>query len=135
MELSLKAMILAFCCLALCSFQLCKASKGKLKNQYCGDWGIYCPRNGLCFKRALRCSWARVCLDSNGNKAKCYESDNAGMYNYYPLSSSSSSRKQSLEDFTHWFVEYRGFVPRMVLEERRLFLKTYREAAVAQGAR
>ena len=107
-------MSLVLGCLALCSFQFSGAGSCP-ECQYCGNKKFYCPNNCKCYDRALRCTSARVCLDSNGNEAKCYESDRAGMYNYYKkkspiLSSSSNRKKRSVEDLKHWFVEYRGFV-------------------------
>ena len=112
MELSLKAMSLVLGCLALFSFQFSRASRG-LENQYCGNEKFYCPENSQCYDRTLRCISAKVCLDSNGNEAKCYGSGSS--YDFYrkkaQLSSSSSSRKKRfLIDTSHWFVEYRGFV-------------------------
>ena len=112
MKLSLKATNLVLGCLALCSFQCSNAGLG-LENQYCGNKKFYCPTNGQCYDRALRCTSAGVCLNSDGNEAKCYES--GSMYDFYrkksPLSSGSSSRKKrSVEDSKHWFVECRGFV-------------------------
>ena len=112
MELSLKALSLVLGCLALFSFQFSTASSS-LENQYCGNEKFYCPENGECYDRTLRCTSARVCLDSNGNEAKCY--GRGSSYDFYrkkaKLKNSSSSRKKrSVEDFKHWFVEYRGFV-------------------------
>ena len=113
----MKAMSLVLGCLALFSFQFSTASSSSPEDQYCSNEKFYCPENDQCscqcYDRALRCISARVCLDSNGNEAKCY--GRFGVYNYYkkksPLSSlSSSSKKRSIEDFKHWFVQYRGFV-------------------------
>ena len=100
-------------CLALFSFQFSRASSSP-ETQYCGNKKFYCPENSQCYDRTLRCISAKVCLDSNGNEAKCYESGRAGMYNYYkkraPLISGPSRRKKRFPDPKHWFVEYRGFV-------------------------
>ena len=88
MELSLKAMSFVLGCLGLYSFQFSKASSSP-ENQYCGKVNVkfYCPNDRQCYDRALRCISVRVCLDSNGNAAKCYESGRAGMYNYYKKNS------------------------------------------------
>ena len=114
MALSLKTIFLVLGHLILCSFQPSSASRGR-ENEKCGEKRFYCPTNGKCFDRELRCNSATVCLDSNGKEAKCYESSTAGMYEYYrkesPITSGSSSRKKrSVSNLKHWFVEYRGFV-------------------------
>ena len=112
MQLSLKVMSLVLGCLALFSFQFSPASSSP-ENQHCGNKKFYCPGNRQCYDRAQRCTTRRVCLDSNNKEAKCYESGRAGMYNYYKKKSlllSFSSKKRSVEDTKHWFVEYRGFV-------------------------
>ena len=110
----MKAMSLVLGCLALFSFQFSTASSSPEK-QYCGNKKFYCPGNRQCYDRTQRCTSAKVCLDSNNNEAKCYESGSAGMYNYYKKKSllssvSSSSKKRSIQDGKHWLVEYRGFV-------------------------
>lgn len=88
------------------------------ENQRCGKQKFYCPTTDKCFDRSLRCTesnMSKVCVDSRGNEAKCFESSTPGMYKYFkkkaplPSSGSSSKKKRSL-DLSHWFVEYRGFV-------------------------
>ena len=117
MELSLKTICFMLGYLTLCSFQRSNASSS-LEDQKCGNEKFYCPKNGQCYDRNLRCTSAMVCLDldSKGNEAKCYPSGTSGMYNYYKKeskirSSSSSRKKRSIFSMTrHWFVQYRGFV-------------------------
>ena len=84
---------------------------------YCGDQKFYCSTTDQCLDRSLRCTSSKVCVDSSGNEANCFESNTPGMYKYFkktaplPLSGSSSKLKQLVSLWpTHWFVEYRGFV-------------------------
>ena len=88
------------------------SSSGK-ENQHC-DNGFYCLTKDQCFDRNLRCTSSKVCTNSNGNEAGCFESSDPGKYYYYkkksPILSSGSKRKRSISDTKHWFVEYRGFV-------------------------
>ena len=105
--------ITTFCLLLWCI----NLSLGREKeNQHCGNDKFYCPTENQCFDRNLRCTSSKVCTDSNGNEAKCFEGNGPAMYKYFkkmsPLSSSgSSSRKKRsvLDKVYHWFVEYRGF--------------------------
>ncbi|XP_078349555.1 uncharacterized protein LOC144634478 [Oculina patagonica] len=113
MALSITTLCLVLSCLTLAS----RSNGMKKENQYCGDEKFYCPTESQCFNREFRCTASKVCLDFNGNEAKCFESNTPGMYVYYkkttplPSSGSSSKRKRSVWDTArHWFVEYRGFV-------------------------
>ena len=92
-------------------------ANGRKENQRCGDQKCYCPTTNQCFDRSLRCTGSKVCVDSSGKEAKCFESSTPGMYKYFkkkaplPSSGSSSERKRSVSlSPSHWFVEYRGFV-------------------------
>ena len=110
--------IISFCLLLWCinlSLVYSSSSSSGKENQHC-DNGFYCPTEDQCFNRNLRCTSLKVCTNSNGNEAGCFESIDPGKYDYYkkksPISSisSSSKSKRSISDTKHWFVEYRGFV-------------------------
>ena len=116
MELSLKFFCVVFGCLTTCSF-VCPSSRG-LEEQHCGNLKFYCPTDKLCEDRTLRCTPAKVCLEIDGNEAKCNPAGKNGgvdRYHFYKKKSnlrffSSRRKKRQLEDLKHWFVEYRGFV-------------------------
>lgn len=123
MALSITALCLVFGGLTLAS----RSNNNEKENQYCGGEMFYCPTKYQCFDRRERCTASKICLDYNGNEAKCFESSTPGMYKFLkktsplPSSGSSSRKRRSMSsifrtishifsyELKHWFVEYRGF--------------------------
>ena len=131
MELSLKFFCLLFACLTPCSFACSSSSNssnsssssssGGLQKQLFSNLTFYCPADDKYKDRNKRCIKAKVCLETDGNETKCNPAGKNGgvdTYFFYRKKSnirflkviSSGRKKRAIEDYKHWFVEYRGFV-------------------------
>ena len=135
MALKLMLLFLSFVSIlyasSICKIRHSSGSRDEIANQTCdGTSGanseFYCPYDGKCKARSLRCVGANVCNNPATNKEEgCHETSTPGEYKVllghvklFDSSPSKRKRSWSFDELREWFhnhklehqfIEYRGF--------------------------